>query len=65
MSLSHPTGKTAGSSDEEIANRNFSGETPLLGVYFGWRGNVTNLPLVNRLPCYDRRNAAIRTPVHT
>ena len=49
MSLSHPTGKTAGSSDEEIANRNFSGETPLLGVYFGWRGNVTNLPLVNQV----------------
>jgi hypothetical protein len=35
---------------------------PVVGVYIGWRGATTNLPVVKELTFYNRRNAAIRIP---
>jgi hypothetical protein len=34
----------------------------VVGIYIGWRGAVTNLPVIKELTFYDRRNAAIRIP---
>jgi hypothetical protein len=34
----------------------------VVGIYIGWRGAVTNLPVVKEFTFYDRRNAAIRIP---
>lgn len=34
----------------------------VVGIYIGWRGAVTNLPLIKEFSFYDRRNAAIRIP---
>jgi len=35
---------------------------PVVGIYIGWRGAVTEIPVVKEFTFYDRRNAAIRIP---
>src|SRR5437899_10046317 len=34
----------------------------VVGVYIGWRGAVTGVPIIKEFSFYDRRNAAIRIP---
>jgi len=34
----------------------------VVGVYVGWRGAVTNVPVVKEFTFFDRRNAAVRIP---
>jgi hypothetical protein len=34
----------------------------VVGIYIGWRGAVSNLPVIKEFTFYDRRNAAIRIP---
>lgn len=48
---------------EELADisREFPNQS-VVGVYIGWRGAVTNVPVVKELTFFDRRNAAIRIP---
>ena len=35
---------------------------PVVGIYIGWRGSVTNLGVVKEFTFFDRRNAAARIP---
>ncbi len=38
------------------------GPMPVVGIYIGWRGQVTNLGLASQLTFYNRQDAAIRLP---
>jgi len=35
---------------------------PVMGIYLGWRGAVTNVPVVKELSFWNRKNAATRIP---
>ena len=37
-------------------------DIPVVGIYIGWRGSVTDIPLVKQFTFYNRRAAAIRIP---
>jgi hypothetical protein len=48
--------------DIESESHKRFGDTPVVGIYIGWRGAVTNVPFLKNLTFYDRRDAAIRIP---
>ena len=35
---------------------------PVMGIYFGWRGAVTNIPVVKEFSFWNRKDAATRIP---
>ena len=35
---------------------------PIMGIYFGWRGAVTNIPLVKEFTFWNRKDTATRIP---
>lgn len=59
----------AGSVEKKFEDRQKDGNTlegeepePVVGIYIGWRGAVTNLGVVKEFTFFDRRNAAARIP---
>lgn len=38
------------------------GNEPIVGIYIGWRGAVTNLRVIKEFTFFNRKNAAIRIP---
>lgn len=35
---------------------------PVMGIYFGWRGNATNAPVIKEFSFWNRKDAATRIP---
>jgi len=68
----HPTSSTlpeqtsgpCASAKKEFQNQRPAKEDPipLVGIFIGWRGNVTNIPVIKEFTFWDRRDAAIRIP---
>lgn len=52
--------KRAGDDKEQFLQG--EGPEPVVGIYIGWRGAVTNVGVVKEFTFFDRRNAAARIP---
>lgn len=69
-SLSKQEQEACSSAEEEFGKQNEErrersareAPVPLVGIFIGWRGNVTNIPVVKEFTFWDRRDAAIRIP---
>lgn len=46
----------------ERANHPELQKEPVVGIYVGWRGATTNVPVIKDFTFFNRRNAAIRIP---
>jgi hypothetical protein len=42
--------------------RQYHGKRSIMGIYIGWRGAATNLPVVKEFSFWNRKNAATRIP---
>jgi hypothetical protein len=49
---------------EELAKRQPAGQPPraVMGIYLGWRGAATNLPVIKEFTFWNRKDAATRIP---